>query len=66
MVIIILEIRKYGSIVKDMKIILQESNNDIMSYVASKHYFKSLMTQLTSNNNKKDSPDLLFQIPFLY
>ena len=65
MVITILEIWKYEPIIEDMKIILQGDNNDIMSYVTSTHYFKSSMTQLTSNNKEKDSPDLLLQIPFL-
>ena len=66
MVISILEIWKYGPVIEDMKIILQGNNNDIRSYVTSTHYFKSLMTQLTSNNKEEDSPDLILQIPFLY
>ena len=66
MVLIVLEIWKYGPEIEDMKIILQGNNNDIRSYVTSTHYVKSLMTQLTSNNKEKDSPDLLLQIPFLY
>ena len=55
MVVIILEIWKYGPVIEDMKIILQENNNDIRSYVTSTHYFKRLMTQLTSNNKEEDS-----------
>ena len=65
MVITILEIWKYGPIFEDMKIILQGDNNGIRSYVTSTHYFKSLMTELTSTNKEEDSPDFLLQIPFL-
>ena len=65
-VLIILEIWKYGQVIEDMKIILEENNNGVRSYVTSTHYYKIVMTQLTSNNKEEDSPNLILQIPFLY
>ena len=47
MFITILEIWKYGSVIEDIKIILQCNKNDIRSYVTSIHYLKSLMIKLT-------------------
>ena len=55
MIIIILEIWKYGQVIEDMKIILEENNNGVRSYVTSTYYFKRLMTQLTSDNKEEDS-----------
>ena len=64
MVITILKIRRYGAVLEDMKIIIQENNNDIRSYVTSTHYFKGLMTQLTSNNKEEDSETCFYNYPF--